>query len=174
MVSNNNKQHLSLLLIKLHHTAWQSIPILAALLFFSACATVPSIQNNNKTTETPSTKASQNLDNNGGISIQEDSKIPPIPPSGIQANLNTNFVELRWIGTGSDIDVQYIIYRRLKGTSRWEKISTIATKDPNQGEYFFNDYTIEANISYEYAISVMDHYGNESDLSDVAQVEGKP
>jgi hypothetical protein len=160
------------------------------LFYISACNTIPPNSNKNEIKvptavqtqnignengiKIPTVAPTQDIGNNGGISIQQDSLIPPIPPGQVRANLFDGFVELRWQGTGSDIDVHYIIYRRPVNSENWEKISTASVQGRNRGEYIFNDHTIESGVSYEYAIAVVDHYGNESSLSEIVKEETAP
>ncbi len=144
--------------------------LLIILLLIPACKATPA-ENSENEIKTPTAAQTQDAGNNDGITVEEDSLIPPIPPSQVRANLVDNFVELRWLGTGSDIDVHYVIYRRLSNSSDWGKIATVPVQDDNRGEYIFNDYTIEGGHSYEYAITVFDHYEKESSLSETASVD---
>ena len=47
-----------------------------------------------------------------GISQEMDALIPPIPPAQLAATRQGQGVLLSWMGTGSDIDTHYGIYRR--------------------------------------------------------------
>jgi len=105
--------------------------------------------------------------NSGGINLEQDSLIPPIPPGQLTVVSTQDCPELKWQGTGSDIIVSYKIYRRQINTEMWNLIATVPMKGDNRGGYTFCDKTIEYQLlSYEYAISAQDHYGNESDLSE--------
>jgi len=153
-----------------------AVSVCVILFYVCACNAI-STQNSEEGSEslsatpTQAVAPTQDGGDNGGITIEQDSLIPPIPPSQVRAILFEGFVELRWQGTGSDIDVQYNIYRRLSNSDYWEEISIVPVKDSNRGEYVFHDDTIESGISYEYAIAALNHYGKESSLSEIAKVE---
>ena len=105
--------------------------------------------------------------NNGGINLEQDSLIPPIPPGPLTVVSTQDCPELEWQGTGSDIIVSYKIYRRQINAKIWNLVAVVPMKGDNQGGYIFCDKTIGYQLSFnEYAISAQDHYGNESDLSE--------
>lgn len=105
--------------------------------------------------------------NSGGINLEQDSLIPPIPPGQLTVVSTQDCPQLKWPGTGSDIIVSYKIYRRPLATEIWDLIASVAMEGDNRGSYTFCDKTIEYQpSSYEYAISAQDHYGNESNLSE--------
>jgi hypothetical protein len=119
------------------------------------------------TTSTENNSGPLPSDNNngGGINIEQDSLIPPIPPAQLTVVSTQDCPELKWQGTGSDIIVSYKIYRRKTNTKTWNLIATVPMIGDNRGGYTFCDKTNDYQLSiYLYAISALDHYGNESAL----------
>lgn len=159
-----------LLQMSITHRFRFAVSVCVILFYVCACNAI-STQNSEEGNKSLSVTPTQDGGDNGGITIEQDSLIPPIPPGQVRAILFESFVELRWQGTGSDIDDQYIVYRRLSNSDYWEEISIVPVKDSNRGEYVFHDDTIESGISYEYAIAALNHYGKESSLSEIAKVE---
>lgn len=109
-----------------------------------------------------------------GIPIEQDHLIPPIPPHQLQLYRLDGSVELRWQGTGSDIIVHYVIYRRLSNDENWEVIGIISVQDENKGEYTYQYLDNIEAIAYEYAVSAVDHYENESRLSETVVLKSNP
>lgn len=106
-----------------------------------------------------------NIDNDG-INLEQDSLIPPIPPSQLTAHFVQDCTELNWQGTGSDIIVFYNIYRRQIDTEMWYLIATVPMEADNRGNYTFCDATTDGHpSSYEYTVSALDHYNTESAFS---------
>ena len=102
------------------------------------------------------------LNSNNGLNLDQDRFIPPIPPSNIHAKNCKNFFILSWNGTGSDIIKHYIIYRRSLNLKDWHKTSIVLSIDDNRGLYEFEDHNIMKGVIYEYVITAVDRYGNES------------
>jgi hypothetical protein len=118
-------------------------------------------------TLTPVVTGDSDHNNNGGITLGEDSKILPIPPYDVKVALNQECVEVIWQGTGVDNIVLYKIYRRSKGAQGWDFINTVPVQNDNKGVYRFCDLKASNQASiYEYAVAAQDHYGNESQKSD--------
>lgn len=109
-----------------------------------------------------------------GIPIEQDQLIPPIPPHQLQLYRFDESVDLRWQGSGSDIIVHYVIYRKLSNDENWEVIGIISVQDENMGEYTYQDLGTMEGIAYEYAISAVDHYENESRLSETVVLKSNP
>jgi fibronectin type 3 domain-containing protein len=105
--------------------------------------------------------------------LGEDQLIPPIPPPNIKTEVATGSVTLSWQGTGSDIDANYIVYRRLAGTDDWEIVASIPIEGNNRGTYAHQDTTTKGGNVYEYAIATIDTYKNESALSEIVTAESK-
>ncbi len=116
----------------------------------------------------------QGVVDNGGIPVEQDSLIPPIPPAQVRANRLDEGIELRWQGTGSDIVIHYVIYRRPLNVEKWEIIGIVPVQNENQGEYMFHDPGPDNWSRYEYAVAVVDLYDNESILSETAALEANP
>lgn len=106
----------------------------------------------------------------GGMTVEEASNMPPLEPVHVGAALVGSSVEIQWQGTGLDIGLHYIVYRRIAGTDTWQMIATIAVEGDNRGSYSYQDSSIEANTSYEYALSIVDSFGNESRLSAIMTI----
>jgi len=108
-----------------------------------------------------------------GISQDMDALIPPIPPAQLAATRQAEGVLLSWMGTGSDIDTHYVIYRRLPGEDAWQTLGFVATEGDNRDAYSYLDASAEAGQSQEYSVSTFDQYGKESDRT-IIQVEPSP
>jgi hypothetical protein len=109
-----------------------------------------------------------------GITQEQDSLIPPIPPADVRASQCDGVVEVQWQGTGSDIIIHYVVYRRVSTAEHWVTIGQVVVQDDNQGQHIFYDSVQEKGVIYEYAVAAVDRYGNESSLSETANVEATP
>lgn len=105
-----------------------------------------------------------------GISQEMDALIPPIPPAQLAATRSVDGVLLSWLGTGSDIDTHYAIYRRPTGSQVWQVLGFVAVQGDNRGDYTYLDASVQAldaftpaGQSLEYSVTTFDHYGKESD-----------
>jgi len=105
-----------------------------------------------------------------GISQEMDALIPPIPPAQLSATRQTDGVRLSWMGTGSDIDTHYVIYRRLPGEDAWQTLGFVAIQGDNRGAYSYLDASPEAGQTSEYSVTTFDRYGKESDRA-IIQLE---
>jgi hypothetical protein len=88
--------------------------------------------------------------------------------------LRDGSVELTWQGTGSDILVHYVVYRRPLSVEEWEAVDVVPVKDDNQGEYAWTDTLPEIKEPLLYALTAVDQYGNESQLSEPVRVDPNP
>jgi hypothetical protein len=104
-----------------------------------------------------------------GIPQEADQLIPPIPPSQLTAVKQNGSVELKWQGTGSDILTHYTIRRRASEQDPWTIIANLPVQGDNRVEYVFSDLSVVEGADYEYSVTSVDHYGNESDLSEIAR-----
>lgn len=109
-----------------------------------------------------------------GIPLEQDQGIPPLQPAGIEARVSDTGVELSWQGTGSDILVHYIVYRRPLSADEWEAVAIVPISENNQGEYVWTDKLPEIIEPLLYALTAVDRYGNESQLSDPVRVDPDP
>jgi hypothetical protein len=112
-----------------------------------------------------------------GISQEMDALIPPIPPAQLAATRSADGVLLSWLGTGSDIDTHYAVYRRPAGSDAWQVLGFVAVQGDNRGDYTYLDASVQALDSFtqaldasaqtgqslEYSVTTFDHYGKESD-----------
>jgi len=108
-----------------------------------------------------------------GISQEMDALIPPIPPAQLAATRSASGVLLTWLGTGSDIDTHYAVYRRPAGSETWQALGFVAIQGDNRGAYSYLDALAEAGQSLEYSVTTFDRYGKESDRA-IIQVEPSP
>jgi hypothetical protein len=102
-----------------------------------------------------------------------DALIPPIPPAQLAATRQAEEVLLTWMGTGSDIDTHYVVYRRLSGGEAWDALGFVAVQGDNRGAYSYLDTSPSAGQTSEYSVTTFDHYGKESDRATIL-VESTP
>ena len=110
-------------------------------------------------------RESPDQEQSSGIRREDDSAIPPIPPSKVRAVPTDNGIEVHWFGTGSDIITLYLIYRRNSDDQEWSSVGKVTATERNRDEYSFLDTGIDIDSLYVYVVTAVDHYGNESDLS---------
>ncbi len=96
-----------------------------------------------------------------------DALIPPIPPAQLAVIRSAGGVLLSWLGTGSDIDTHYVIYRRLPGEDAWQALGFVATEGDNRGAYSYLDASPDAGQTSEYSVTTFDRYGKESDRATI-------
>lgn len=103
-----------------------------------------------------------------GIDMNQDSLIPPIPPS-----INGSFIEedclvLLWTGTGSDIVTEYLVYSQNEDSEEWSLSASVSIENTNQGSFkvCIDDILLDTRCS-KYGIRSRDIYGNLSLLSDI-------
>jgi fibronectin type 3 domain-containing protein len=105
----------------------------------------------------------------GGISVNVDQLIPPAPPAAVKAESGDEGVLVTWQGTGTDVDQFYQIYRQEQGEECWELIGVVPVEGDNKGRYSFSASPTEQLKEYKYAVTTVDIYGQESDLSQIAE-----
>ena len=104
----------------------------------------------------------------GGINLNQDSLIPPLPPSIMDLFSRQDCLVLAWNGTGSDIVAEYLIYSRAENSAGWELIHNVLVTDNNQGQFEICVDTAPPNSScIEYALRARDIYGNLSEFSEI-------
>ena len=108
-----------------------------------------------------------------GISQEMDALIPPIPPAQLTAAVTQGGIILSWIGTGSDVDTHYVIYRRIPGSEGWQPLGFVEVQGDNRGDYSYMDATAQPGQPLEYSVTTFDRYGKESDRATI-QVEQQP
>ena len=91
--------------------------------------------------------------------------IPPSPPAKVEVIYSEAGVLLTWGSTGTDVDQFYKVYRSKKGDECWQLIGIKPIEGDNKGGYEFEATITVQTDSYIYAITTVDIYGNESDLS---------
>ena len=88
---------------------------------------------------------------------------PPVAPKGVQASTAPNSIELNWDrNTEEDLN-GYRIYRA-EGNGAMEKTGEVSAIPS------FSDRKVEHGKTYHYAISAVDHAGNESPRSAPVEV----
>jgi len=123
---------------------------------------------------TPTLSETVGVPGTEGIPLDQDRGIPPLQPAGVEAMLRDGRVELTWQGTGSDILVHYVVYRRPLSVEEWEAVDVVPVKDINQGEYEWTDMLPDMREPLLYALTAVDQYGNESQLSEPVRVDPNP
>lgn len=106
-----------------------------------------------------------------GISVEIDRLIPPAPPANVEAYLEANELFVSWQGTGTDVDQYYQVYRRGMNAECWEIIGIQTVIEDNKGGYIFNAPMIENPENFRFAVTTVDIYGNESNLSQVIELD---
>ncbi len=106
-----------------------------------------------------------------GISVEMDSMFPPAPPAKVELIYSEAGVLLIWGGTGTDVDQFYKIYRSKEGDDCWQLIGVKTIVGDNKGGYEFETIGIVQTDAYIFAITTVDIYGNESNLS-IAEITG--
>jgi hypothetical protein len=107
----------------------------------------------------------------GGISANLDQLIPPAPPAAVKAESEGEGVLVTWQGTGTDVDQFYQVYRQGQGKECWELIGVVPVKGDNKDRYSFSAPPTEQSKEYKYAVTTVDIYGHESNLSQIAEQE---
>lgn len=109
-----------------------------------------------------------------GISVEVDRLIPPAPPARVEANLRDGSVVVTWQGTGTDVDQFYQVYRREKASECWQLVGMVEVEGENEGEYRFDAPMTEQPENVAYAVTTVDIYGNQSELSTLAEIGSGP
>jgi fibronectin type 3 domain-containing protein len=107
----------------------------------------------------------------GGISVNVDQLIPPAPPAMVRTELGDEGLLVTWQGTGTDVGQFYQVYRQEQGQDCWELIGVVPVEGENQDRYSFNAPPTEQSKEYKYAVTTVDIYGHESNLSQIAEQE---
>lgn len=123
-------------------------------------ATIPSVRGT-ATSVPPSATIAQPPD--VGITIEEDSLIPPIPPASLTGVWTGQVVQLTWRGTGDDTLQTFTVYRH-QGESEWTAIGSTPFVQ-TQADFAFEDSAVSAGSTYEYAVTATNQYGKESQFS---------
>jgi hypothetical protein len=110
----------------------------------------------------------------GGLSVSIDQLIPPAPPPAVKAESRGEDMLVTWQGTGTDVDQFYKVYRLEQGEDCWELIGVVPVEGDNKQGYSFNAPRTEQAKEYQYAVTTVDIYGTESDLSQIAEQEQNP
>ncbi|HEX6304439.1 MAG TPA: hypothetical protein VFZ76_09640 [Anaerolineales bacterium] len=105
-----------------------------------------------------------------GISVEVDRLIPPAPPARVEAVVRDGNVLVTWQGTGTDVDQFYQVYLREEESECWQLIGIVEVEAENEGEYSFDAPMTEQPANYTYAVTTVDIYGNQSDLSALAKI----
>lgn len=105
-----------------------------------------------------------------GISVEVDRLIPPAPPARVEAVVRDGNVLVTWQGTGTDVDQFYQVYLREEESECWQLIGIVEVEGENEGEYSFDAPMTEQPANYTYAVTTVDIYGNQSDLSALAKI----
>ncbi len=103
--------------------------------------------------------------NSGGISREEDSKLTPLHPSQVTAEISQGNVLLKWLGTGEDVLKHYSIYRK-SSDDTWNFIAKVNPENENRGKYTYYDKKVKMGITYIYGIVAINNYGNQSKISE--------
>lgn len=87
-------------------------------------------------------------------------------PAGVQAGWRDQAVNLSWDNTIAVYEntVGYILFRRIAGETYFKTVSTVLTQP------FYRDTTVSPGVNYEYGVTSLDAWGNQSILSPVAQI----
>jgi fibronectin type 3 domain-containing protein len=101
-----------------------------------------------------------------------------LPPQEIQLTRKPNGIEINW----KPEELRYYgvhVYRRLSGASEWTKINRqprniykSADKNGNQTypDVFYFDDKVSRDTAYQYQLTVVDYFGQESEFSEVISV----
>lgn len=104
--------------------------------------------------------------NSDTVSATSGVKVVLTPPVNVRYRNNNGIITLIWDNMASwDNDLMgYNVYRKA-GSAAWQKVN----KDSlDAARNFFVDSTVQPGISYSYAISSFDMYGNRSERSVIA------
>ena len=120
----------------------------------------PFCENGQQGGSSPATPSPQ-----AGISMEMDSMFPPAPPAILEAVYSASGTVLTWGGTGTDVDQFYKIYQREEGDDCWQLIGIESIEGDNKGGYEFDVVITVQTETQIFAITTVDIFGNESDLS---------
>jgi hypothetical protein len=91
------------------------------------------------------------------VSFTPADTFPPAPPTGLRAIPATGSIELSWERNSEPDLAGYRVYRAAPGGS-WERLAAVDIPG-------FSDRGAEKGKTYRYAVSAVDHSGNESGRS---------
>jgi hypothetical protein len=91
--------------------------------------------------------------------------IPPAPPAKVEFRTDEGAVLVSWLGTGTDVDSFYKIYRQEAEGDCLQLIGVVLVEGDNRGTYQFNAPAHVAEDSQAFAVATVDIYGQESGLS---------
>lgn len=115
--------------------------------------------------------------NSGGISLEEDRLIRPAPPSSLNIETYNGIIIVSWDPVGLEIITGYKVLRK-RDEEDLLQVAVIEADPVNelsrQSRYSFEDKDIRKKGTYTYAIVTVDHYGNESDLSEQVEIKFRP
>lgn len=109
-----------------------------------------------------------------GLPVEGDQQFPDLPPFRLEAIRSEDEVELTWPGTGSDLIIEYLVYRRPDGETEWSEVGRVPVEGPNEGPFTFIDPLPEEWDALAYAVTGRNLYGAESDFSPIALVQNQP
>jgi hypothetical protein len=109
-----------------------------------------------------------------GISVEVDRLIPPAPPARVEVGLQDGDVLVTWQGTGTDVDQFYQVYQREQASECWQLIGIVEVEGENEGQYSFDAPVTDQPENYTYAVTTVDIYGNQSELSALAVIGSNP
>jgi len=102
----------------------------------------------------------------GTAEILTEDIFSPVPPSGLISVAGEDFISLSWdINKEKDL-LGYNVWRKEEGQGEYIPL----TPQPIQ-ENVYNDYAVEKNKRYHYAITAQDIRGNESEKSEAVAEE---
>ncbi len=86
---------------------------------------------------------------------------PPAVPTGVGSITGDGYVIIYWNPVRESDLAGYRIYRSSSEPGPYHRIGQV----PRGGETEFYDYDVTNGVTYYYAVTSYDHYGNESELS---------
>lgn len=104
-----------------------------------------------------------------GITREEASRIIPLHPSEINAQVTEGKISVKWSGTGED-GTEYLVCRRDSSSSDWQVIGNANVIGDNHGDYRLEDISFKPNTSYIYGVRFIGNYGNYSQITESSSV----
>jgi hypothetical protein len=111
---------------------------------------------------TPTAWASETIQNEPGLTLEEDSQLKPLHPYKLVVEMVDGVVLLKWSGTGSDIIQYYQIERRIADAEDWQPLNTVQAIGDNTERYEFRDTSAQPSTTYLYGVKAVDSYNNQS------------
>jgi hypothetical protein len=105
-----------------------------------------------------------------GCGDDENVTVDPVPatPQGVYSVTGDEVVWIYWNGIYESDVKEYVVYRSAQETTGFQAIGTVAAEDnPNLNLliYEYPDGAVTNGATYYYAVTAVDHAGQESDLS---------